>query len=123
MRIFSLAADTSKTLDYFIQLLKPSLFRLTKLDHRTYYPPCLMFELTSLIPVSHKVTPVVTCDTCTAKSEAPLDQFKFTRTQQEFAYFAPKSSYISPNRRYFKGGLVICCVVHIKRASKQVGEQ
>ena len=37
--------------------------------------------------------------------------------------FAPKSSFIAPNRRYFKGGLFICCVVHMKRASNQAGEQ
>ena len=46
MRFFSLGADTSKALDYFIQLLKPPLFRLIKLDHRTDYPPCsAMFEM------------------------------------------------------------------------------
>ena len=47
MRIFSLAADTSKALDSFLQHLKPPLFRLTKLDHRMDCPPYLMFELTS----------------------------------------------------------------------------
>ena len=35
-----------------------------------------------------------------------------------------KSSYIlHPNRRYFKGGLLICFVVHMKRASNQDGER
>ena len=35
-----------------------------------------------------------------------------------------KSSYIlHPNRRYFKGELLICFAVHMKRASNQVGEQ
>ena len=60
MQMFPLAAVTSKALDYFIQLLKPPHFRLTKLDHRTDYPPCLMFELTSY-QFPYKVTPIATC--------------------------------------------------------------
>ena len=59
--IFSLAADTSKVLDYFIQFLKPPLFRLIKRDHRTDYPPCLMFELTRLRRGSRRFFP--TADT------------------------------------------------------------
>ena len=34
------------------------------------------------------------------------------------------SSYILlPNRRYVKGGLMICFVAHMKRASNQAGER
>ena len=86
-------------MEYFIQLLKRLLFRLTKLDHRTDYPPCFhVWCLTYWLTVSHLVTPMVTCAFWTnrkAKNEVPLDQFKFTRTlQQEFIYFAPKIDII-----------------------------
>ena len=43
-----------------------------------------------------------------AKNDVPLDQFN-------------KSLYIlHPNRRYFKGGLFICFVVHMKGPSNQL---
>ena len=49
---------------------------------------------------------------------------KFRWISSNSRELSSKSSYIlHPNRRYFKGELLICFAVHMKRVSNQVGEK
>ena len=120
MRSFSFAADISKALDSFIQhLIKPPLFRLTKLGHQKYCPPYLMFELTSY------QSPLKGLPSSRAPFE-PIEKrkMKFRWISSNSRGLSSTSSYILlPNRRYVKGRLMICFVAHMKRASNQVGER
>ena len=102
-----------KSFRLFHSALKPPLFRLTKLDHRTDYSPCSMFEMTSY------QSPTKWCSSSRAPFE-PIEKrkMKFRWISSNSRGLSSKSSCIlHSNRRYFKGGLLICFVGHMKRAS------
>ena len=103
MRIFSLAADTSKALDSFLQHLKPPLFRLTNLDHQTECPPYLMVELTSYQSPTKGLPSSRASFEPIAKRKM---KFRWTSSNSR-GLSSSKSPYIlHPNRRYSKGGLL-----------------